>query len=160
MTTATALAVPIEAVVADAGWTVARNRGPADVLGFVYRNADHRVIGVNTAASPRRQRYAIAHAYAHGQLHRGRPLILCHSMRPDVPPAPDAAATERQEVEARDFALDLLLPESAVADLLRREVVAGDFASRDELIGRLGRAFEVSEAAMGYRLIALGLVSP
>ncbi len=63
-------------------------------------------------------------------------------------------ATDREEMEANRFAAALLMPEQMVVE-------AATAAPRDpeELVRSLARRFKVIEAAMGYRLINLGLLT-
>ncbi len=155
----TSIAVNIDQVVADAGVAIGRNHQPGNlVAGFAYNSGGQRIIGVNTAISPRRQRFAIAHAYAHLLLHTNRPLIVCHQIQARPPKAGSSTATADMEQEANAKAADLLMPEDAVrAELAEQIATAHD--SRDQLIDRMAARFEVSPEAMGWRLINLAIIT-
>jgi Zn-dependent peptidase ImmA (M78 family) len=67
--------------------------------------------------------------------------------------------TNAEEIQANNFAANLLMPDDMVlvhvTDLVRSN---GDI-SRDDLIAQLAREFDVSIEAMGYRLINLGILT-
>jgi Zn-dependent peptidase ImmA (M78 family) len=67
-------------------------------------------------------------------------------------------ATEPEEIEANQFAAEFLMPQSFVVDAISRQMKAG-IGSREELITALARDFDVSNDAMGWRLINLGVLS-
>ena len=67
-------------------------------------------------------------------------------------------ATDWQEIQANQFAAELLMPFKFVTDELRR-LMSSDIGSREELITTLARIFSVSNDAMGWRLINLGVLS-
>jgi Zn-dependent peptidase ImmA (M78 family) len=148
--------VPVEEIVRAGGARVVRNRHDGQQSSFHYRETARLIIGVNSSPSPRRVRFAIAHAYGHALL-CDRPLMVCHSVDTD----PDRERTPSEpsgveESEANWFAGCLLMPADAVRAALVRQVGDG-YESRDELIQRLAAEFEVSREAMGWRLIWLGL---
>lgn len=154
--------VRVEDIATENGWQIVRNRHDdpkAMALGFLLNSEDYsRVIGINQKISPRRQRYAVAHLLAHALLGHleGRNIIFCYSLIVDPSEITKNIATPAQEQEAREAAMVMLMPESAVTALLTIE--AGLAVSRDQLIDRMAARFEVSPEAMGYRLITLGLI--
>lgn len=148
--------VPVEEIVRAGGAQVVRNRHGGPQSGFFYREGARLIIGVNSSPSPRRVRFAIAHAFGHALL-CDRPLVVCHHIQPE----PDRARTPSEPSNAEEsaanwFAGCLLMPADAVRASLARHVGEG-YQSRDELIGRMAAEFEVSVEAMGWRLIWLGL---
>jgi Zn-dependent peptidase ImmA (M78 family) len=68
-------------------------------------------------------------------------------------------ATDLQEIAANTFAATLLMPEEVVLDHATILVRSNGEISRDDLIARLARTFDVSVEAMGYRLISLGILT-
>src|SRR6266567_641373 len=102
----------------------------------------------------RRRRVTVGQECGHLELHRGRALILDTSVRIDFRDRVSSQATDREEMEANRFAAALLMPEQMVVE-------AATAAPRDpeELVRSLARRFKVIEAAMGYRLINLGLLT-
>jgi Zn-dependent peptidase ImmA (M78 family) len=72
-----------------------------------------------------------------------------------------STGTDDQEIEANYFAACLLMPEG----FLRRDVAQlakfnGESALGEPEIFSLAKKYEVSKAAMGYRLVNLGLIDP
>lgn len=63
-------------------------------------------------------------------------------------------ATDREEIDANQFAASLLMPAQFVRELVSKLLVR---RTGDAVIASLAKAFEVSEQAMEYRLINLGL---
>ncbi|WP_037602042.1 ImmA/IrrE family metallo-endopeptidase [Streptacidiphilus rugosus] len=127
-----------------------------DVSGMLVRRGDEqKVIGVNEAHPAARQRFTIAHELGHLLLHRGRPLILDTQTRVNLRDAVSSAATDREEIEANRFAAALLAPEQMV----RRAVRDMHVTTSEELVAKLAKRFSVSQTAMNYRLMNLGIIS-
>ncbi len=74
----------------------------------------------------------------------------------DVWPVEDV--TDREEIQANAFAAALLMPERLVLEAVSRLLTA-DHYTPETLTVLLAKEFEVSEAAMGYRLINLGITT-
>jgi Zn-dependent peptidase ImmA (M78 family) len=151
--------VDVEAVARACGAVVTRERFRRDLSGMVVRDGDDTgtaVIGVNSTHHPRRQRFTIAHEVGHLKLQSGRRITVDSGLRVDY--RDDANMPSIQdERDANAFAAALLMPADAVkraADPLARQG-----ATRSTLIGDLARLFDVSEEAMGYRLLNLGFLS-
>jgi Zn-dependent peptidase ImmA (M78 family) len=66
--------------------------------------------------------------------------------------------TDAEEIEANRFAAELLMPRAMVMKSVSA-IVKQTAPSRDELISKLAREFDVSTDAMGYRLINLGVLT-
>ena len=129
-----------------------------DISGMLYRDATRTVIGVNAAHSLTRRRFTIAHELGHLQLHPGRPLILDASARVNFRDRTASLATDREEIEANAFAAALLMPERLVLESVER-VLSTEQHTPERLVRLLADDFQVSEAAMGYRLINLGITT-
>jgi Zn-dependent peptidase ImmA (M78 family) len=99
------------------------------------------VIAINTNHATTRQRFSTAHELGHH--------LLGHTDRfhLDLTDGSAAVVDYRAERAANDFAADLLMP---------RRLVARAFESTPDTVA-LAAAFEVSEIAIGYRLVNLGL---
>jgi Zn-dependent peptidase ImmA (M78 family) len=126
------------------------------VSGALLRRTEGNVILVNRDHAHTRQRFTIAHELGHLLLHDGRPVIVDHVVRAHVNLRDERSslATDREEIDANQFAANLLMPAPFV-----RELVAKMLTRRtgDSVIPGLAKAFDVSEQAMEYRLINLGL---
>jgi Zn-dependent peptidase ImmA (M78 family) len=94
----------------------------------------------------------------HLRLHPGRPLILDASARVNFRDRTASLATDREEIEANAFAAALLMPERLVLESVER-VLGTKQHTPERLVRLLADDFQVSEAAMGYRLINLGITT-
>lgn len=151
--------VPVEEIAALCNIQLVRTAAEWSESGFLLRDAGRTIIGVNSRTSLRRQRFTIAHELGHWRLHEGKPLIVDQSVmmvnkRNDI----SSQATNSEEIEANQFAAELLMPQSMVASLLTKSF-SSSLKSRDDLIATLAREFDVSNDAMSWRLINLGIVS-
>jgi len=136
---------------------VTRERLAPDLSGLLIRQPGQPqpVIGVNTAHHPKRQRFTIAHEIGHFHLgHKGDVIVdgITVNRRDGV----SSTAAVRDERDANAFAAALLMP----ADLLqeRFEQLAAKNYSQSRIVADLARTFDVSEQAMNYRLVNLGLL--
>ncbi|MGW9302320.1 ImmA/IrrE family metallo-endopeptidase [Streptomyces cyaneofuscatus] len=150
--------VPIESIARAEGVIITRKAFDGTQSGFALRDGQTRIIGVNSATSPRRQRFTIAHEMGHLDLHEGKPLIVDHAMRIDWRDDVSSLGTNEEEIQANAFAAEILMP----ARMIRPQVSSyarGKGITRDRLIVKLARDFDVSAEAMGYRLINLGILA-
>jgi Zn-dependent peptidase ImmA (M78 family) len=129
-----------------------------DISGMLYRDDTRTVIGLNSTHSLTRQRFTVAHELGHLKLHPGRPLILDAPARVNFRDPTASLATDREEIEANAFAAALLMPERLVLEAVSRLLTAAHYTP-ETLTMLLAKEFEVSEAAMGYRLINLGITT-
>jgi Zn-dependent peptidase ImmA (M78 family) len=126
-----------------------------DVSGMLLRRGEEKVIGVNQAHADVRQRFTVAHELGHLLLHRGRPLILDAGTSVNFRDKVSSMATDREEMEANRFAAALLAPEAMV----RRAAREAQFATVTALVTDLSKRFGMSDTAMNYRLLNLGIIS-
>lgn len=129
-----------------------------ELYGMVHRNADGTaVIGVNSLDAPTRRRFTIAHEIGHLVLHSDEHLHVDEKFpirlqRDDK----SSLGTDKTEVEANQFAAELLMPR----DLLIRAVKAiPENIDVEQAIELLARKYEVSPQAMSLRLTALGFIT-
>ena len=136
---------------------VTREHLAPDLSGLLIRQSQQQVvIGVNNAHHPRRQRFTIAHEIGHCHLeHKGDVIVdgITVNRRDGV----SSTAAVRDERDANAFAAALLMPpqhlESRFLQLAARNY------SQSRIVADLARTFDVSEQAMNYRLVNLGLLS-
>lgn len=125
------------------GFTIVPFDFPDSTAAVTFIEGDSKTIGVNSNHAPTRQRFSISHelghylsgheSYDHGKTHvENRPTFL--------------DPQNRQEIEANEFASELLMPEV----LLRR-----DAAQIGLDVSALAKRFVVSEQAMWIQLINL-----
>ncbi|MFE5240480.1 MULTISPECIES: ImmA/IrrE family metallo-endopeptidase [unclassified Streptomyces] len=126
-----------------------------DVSGMLLRRDGNCVIGVNQDHSPLRRRFTVAHELGHLRLHEGRPLILDTDVRVNYRNTVSGMATDREEIDANRFAAALLAPEPMV----RQAAQQVTFPTVEDLVKVLAGQFQLSETAMTYRLMNLGIIS-
>lgn len=152
------LPVPVEDIAIHNGIQVVRSAASWSESGFLLRSDGVAIIGINGRNSSKRQRFTIAHELGHWLLHEGRPLIVDQSVMINKRDGVSSQATDREEIEANQFAAGLLMPERWIHDVVSKQMELGA-ASREGLISTLAATFEVSVEAMSWRLINLGILS-
>lgn len=150
--------IDVEDIAVRCGAAVTRERFRRDLSGMLVRGGtdEPAVIGVNSTHHPRRQRFTIAHEIGHLTLHKGRKLTVDSGLRVDYR-NDDGNPSVQEERDANAFAAALLMPAEAIRAAADPIVRAG--STRSALVGGLAKTFEVSEEAMGYRLLNLGFLS-
>lgn len=140
--------IDIERVAKQLGFEVHRENFPENTSAVLVVEGDIRAIGVNRNHALVRQRFSIAHELGHylqghGDFADSRKTFEDGSYDYSDP-------QNRQEMEANEFAAELLMPES----LLRKDVTNMGLDAP-----RLAKRYEVSEQAMWIQLINLHIVS-
>lgn len=100
-------------------------------------------IGVNKNHHPNRQRFSLAHEYAHYLLHRGK----IHSMPEGEQILHRNGERNPVEYQANNFASELLMPD----DLVRRA-----FRASHGNLSQMAQSLRVSKEALKYHLETLG----
>ena len=149
------LPVDVNAIARHLNAQVVEEKFDRMVSGMLYRDGDHVVIGVNSAHVNRRRRFTIAHEIGHLVLHKGRPLVLDH-VRVNFRDANSSTASDLEEIQANAFAAEILMPKEQVISNARR-LLEDESMTEAAVIADLAEGFQVSEQAMEYRLINLGL---
>lgn len=148
--------VHIEDLVHAEGIEVTRAAAKGTEAAFVYRHDGRRVIGLNPRIGITRESFALAHSLGHMLLHDGA-LIVDHVVRAreqlDVP----TLATRAQEIEASQFAAEVLMPTEMILD--EAAELADPTISRGDFLVAMRTRFRVSQESMSARLIALGVLS-
>lgn len=100
------------------------------------------IMCINSSHNPKRQRFTMAHELGHYILHRGKNIEFVDTtfFRSDE--------MDSIEYSANEFASRLLMPEDKLRKLIDED--------RIKNIGELASRFDVSSAAMKYRVISLG----
>jgi Zn-dependent peptidase ImmA (M78 family) len=126
-----------------------------DVSGMLYREPGRTLIGVNSTNPATRQRFTLAHEIAHLRLHEGQPVFIDRLVRVNWRDGGSA-----REIQANTFAAELLMPRRFMSQEIERVVARSPNFAPEELVGVLAGTFRVSEEAMRYRLINLGVLRP
>jgi Zn-dependent peptidase ImmA (M78 family) len=125
------------------------------VSGFIQRKTldGQPVIVINDSNTPERLRFTIAHELGHYFLHSSQSvhvddvdtadLILYRNQE-------SSQATHIQEIEANQFAAELLMPEQMITRDVQ-ELRKGN-TGMSEIVERLARQYRVSQTAMAIRM--------
>ncbi len=132
--------------------------GKEDASGIAYQSpSGDFVVGVNAGHHPNRQRFTIAHEIGHITLHKGEPLHIDKKIVIGFRDIASGTAQNPHEIEANQFAAELLMPTSFIeAEPLLQEMDIDDLG---ETISKLAKKYKVSVQAMTIRLTSLGLGS-
>jgi len=125
-----------------------------DVSGVLVKDGERAVIGVNGRDAPTRQRFTIAHELGHHLLHANRDLFVDRNYIVHFRDENSSTGFDPLEVEANQFAAELLMPADRVRDLFNKHPFDIDDESA---LRRLAKTFGVSPTAMAVRLSTLGL---
>lgn len=149
------------------GISVSPERLPRDTSSILLRDPSGlRIICVNTAHSETRKRFSVAHELGHAVLHFGnRPPSVGEAAvsRPLEVLFRDGLAgtgTDRVEIDANTFAAALLMPSELTTETFIERLQRSPNTRTDRLVKEMAIDFGVSEQAMSYRLINLGVIDP
>jgi len=147
--------VPVEELADKLGARIVHENLDQTISGLLLRENGSTLIAVNVQHHARRRRFTIAHELGHLQMHDGE-YIVDSTVRVNRRDAVSSMATDAEEIEANAFAAAVLMP----GDLVRRalgQLRSPMVGNPTRVIGGLAEQFGVSNEAMGYRLINLGL---
>lgn len=147
--------VPVEQLAHAAGAILRYVPFEGEISGMLYHEDGHAIIGVNALHSPTRHRFSIAHELGHLRLHQSRKLRLDRNFRTLRRDEHSAEAIDPEEMEANDFAAELLMP----TVWLERDLANHEFDYEDDIgLRLLAECYRVSLQAMLFRLTNLGLL--
>lgn len=153
--------VDVEAIAKALGAEIRRKPTEKAISGFMLRDRERTIIGVNENHSRTRQRFTIAHEIGHLLLHESEKLHIDeyapgYSLFRRDPKSSDG--TDVIEREANFFAAELLMPQSFLEkDTAGHSVV--DLLDPDERVLRdLAKKYRVSVQALTFRLANLGFI--
>lgn len=123
-----------------------------ELSGMIYIKDGVPIIGVNALHHPNRQRFTIAHECGHLVLHRDAITSAIHVDK-QFPmlwrDAVSATATNIIEIQANQFAAELLMPK----DLVESALAEIKFDIDDDApLEKLARKIKVSKQALEYRI--------
>jgi Zn-dependent peptidase ImmA (M78 family) len=122
--------------------------------GALYRADDgHAVLGVNDWHVDVRKRFTIAHELGHLLLHPDE-LFVDGILKRD---GDSSLAIRSHEIEANAFAAELLMPRKLVLEEINEILAKNATPDAKRLVKQLANTFEVSEQAMQFKLMNLGL---
>lgn len=146
--------VEVEAVAKHLGAELVFDELEDDVSGFLLKEHGTSTIAVNKLHHPNRQRFTLAHECGHLFLHADKGDRLWLDRALFFRDASSSSGDQLAEIQANQFAAGLLMPEDLVLDAVGKDHTISEFD-----IVRLAMRFEVSERAMTFRLVSLGLIA-
>jgi Zn-dependent peptidase ImmA (M78 family) len=146
--------VPVLAIAKSFGIIVRFGPLPDELSGFLVHENERTIIGVNSRHAKPRQTFTLAHELGHFVLHPSanfvdRKLIYFRDLR-------SAEAIDKKEMQANEFAADLLMPERFIHPHLKDKTVD---LEDDEFLANLAKRFGVSSQALTFRLLNLSLAN-
>jgi Zn-dependent peptidase ImmA (M78 family) len=150
------LPVPVERLAHVAGAKIQFEPFEGRISGMVHRSPDgSTIIGVNSSHAETRQRFTIAHELGHMLLHKDEKFHVDESASIRFRDEESSLATKSEEIEANQFAAELLMP----ANLMAEEVdKLPDGVDPEDAVPILAARFQVSEQALTLRLSRLGFL--
>lgn len=141
--------VPIEDIIKKHGVEI-RVGKLDDISGFIVRENQKVLIGVNRTHPPTRRRFTLAHEFGHFLLHPGRSTWYDKDYRVNLRSELSSKAEDVEEIEANFFAACILMP----IGFLRNDktVRLVDIEDGDAVKG-LAKKYGVSTQAMNLRLL-------
>ncbi len=144
--------VHVERIAKSLGITIQFGAFDDKLSGMAFIKDGAKVIGVNNAHHPNRQRFTIAHELGHMVLHQ---RLLENSVHVDTGTLRRdflaATGSDPVEIQANRFAAELLMPEAFLKEFLKDKSV--DVEDEDSL-AILAKRFRVSTMALQFRLLA------
>ncbi len=139
-------AVPIDKLIKKLGIDL-KHGDLDDVSGLLVRSGANATIGVNAKHPEVRQRFTLAHEFAHYLLHAGISAHYDRDYRVNFRSAESSQATNVEEIEANFFAASILMPKHFLA---RDNAVKA--LDNDSEVAKLAAKYNVSRHAMSLRL--------
>lgn len=146
--------VDVERLARQEGLRVVEEQLESEISGMLYREGGRAIILINQNDAPVRKRFSIAHELGHYHLHTSTSVFVDRRVR--FRDSNSSQGTIKEEIEANNFAAELLMPESFVLQEAMRLRGRRFPLSDEELIEELAKIFEVSRQAMEVRLANLG----
>ena len=152
----TAPPVPVEKIARALGVRVHRLPFEEDLSGMIYLDGKTPIIGVNAQHHPNRRRFTVAHELGHLLLHRKALAGKVHVDRRFpvlMRDATSASGLDSREIEANQFAAEMLMPLSLLLPEIQRKK-AFDIDD-DKPVTEIANRFRVSKQALQFRLLNL-----
>lgn len=155
------LPVPVEKIASGYAQVVKREM-PSGISGMLVPVEDGRewVIVVNKDDGGVRQRFTIAHELGHRILHSYATTHVDTGYKLRCRDARSSDGSVLEEIEANQFAAELLMPERLVLEFVQKEgldydISLDDSSEANEKVRRIAERFKVSRQAMLIRISAL-----
>ncbi len=145
--------VPIEGIVKRYGLQLHFQALQSDLSGFLYREQENGIIGVNSIHAKVRQRFTIAHELGHFLLHQNDSLHVDRAVHVKFRGNLSKQGIDTDEMEANLFAAEILMPQDLIVrEFERNEPI--DILDEDFIV-QLAHQYNVSMQALILRLVNL-----
>jgi Zn-dependent peptidase ImmA (M78 family) len=134
----------------------ADNEMATSVSGILMIKGERIGAMINLYHPEVRKRFTLAHELGHYLLHRRKSSLFVDEFAVLYRDSRPGGGVDPMEVEANVFAAELLMPEEAVRADLKADP---SITKNDAAIRKLARRYDVSSAAMKYRLRQLKLIA-
>ncbi len=148
--------VPVPQIAKSCGLRIVVDSLEGDLSGFLYRDKDRAVVGVNTQHASTRQNFTLAHELGHFILHDQERLHVDHEFHVRLRSDLSSQGIDEDEREANWFAAALLMPKQFIAKDLEAQGSIDLFD--DSFLYNLARKYEVSTQALVNRFKNLGYI--
>lgn len=151
--------VPVDKIAKGLGAQLRFSPLDDELSGMIYVSDGTPIIGINALHHPNRQRFSIAHEIGHLVLHRHLITGKVHvdkEFRVSVlnRDSTSALGTEQIEIQANQFAAELLMPTAWFTEALDSKAFDID---NEAPLDDLAKKFRVSRQALEYRIRNLAL---
>jgi len=128
-----------------------------EISGFLISKNNKQAIVINSNHHENRKRFSIAHEFAHGILHDKNREISLDSNKTSFffRDQHSSNALNPIEIEANEFAAKLLMPEKLIKGLIKKHSLD---LTDDRDLSLIAKKLKVSEQALTFRLLNLGLI--
>jgi len=140
-----ALGIEVRSVIADDSWS-----------GMLYRDENQTIIAVNSKHNEKRKRFTIAHELGHLKLSQDADRVFIDTTYYKFRTTESALGIDKEEIEANEFAGNLLMPRKFLKQDLDQELAR--YEDLDFVIPVLARKYRVSQQAMTVRILRLSKV--
>lgn len=152
--------IPLEQLAALCDAAIRYEPFEGELSGMAHRRKGGRgLIGVNSLHAPTRQRFTIAHEIGHLLLHDDEEVHIDEKRTLGRRDELSSQAIDPREIEANQFAAELLMPEALIKKSVNDLMEANPGISVEDAIESLARDFDVSQLAMTHRLTSLKIIS-
>jgi len=119
------------------------------ISGLLVKKTNKVILAINHIHSDNRQRFTIAHELGHFLFHMNTPIFVDES--PYFRNTRSSKGVDSEEIEANNFAAELLMPEKLITKSMEQIDV-----SNSNAISALAEQYNVSIEALVFRLLNLG----
>jgi Zn-dependent peptidase ImmA (M78 family) len=148
--------IDVDAIIKAHGIEIfADNEMEGSVSGILMIKGKNVGIMLNLFQPVVRQRFTLAHELGHYILHRDTQRVFIDEAPLFYRANRSGGDVDAREIEANVFAAELMMPEKAV----RADFKAMNFRTPEDAIWRLATRYNISRAAMSYRLRQLNLIA-